>query len=196
MANRGDCDSPLLLPHLLKGIGKIKRANLLGILKLEKLVSAVTSHVHQDIAPVVGEKALASWHLGADAIGQQADKVLDGDLVAAVVDLDVVAVEVDGAIRVAVDGPGEGVAGVAGHVVGEHQDDLGVGDAEALDGSVHGEDIGEVAVVEPESRRADEDGPVAGMLGEDGGCEQCRRHEGVESKRGQVHDWRRRGMDG
>lgn len=26
------------------------------------------------------------------------------------------------------------------------------------------------------------------MLGEDGRCEQCRRHEGVESKEGQVHD--------
>lgn len=111
----------------------------------------MTSHVHQNIAPVVGKKTLASWHLGANAIGQQTDKVLDRNLVATIVDLNVVAIEIDSAIRVAVDGSGEGVAGVASHVVGEHQDDLGVGDAEALYGSVHGEDIGKVAIVEPES---------------------------------------------
>ncbi|KAI6759758.1 hypothetical protein HG530_010438 [Fusarium avenaceum] len=115
------------------------------------------------------------------------DKVLDGDLVATVVHLDVVAVEINGAIRVTVDGSGEGVAGVASHVVGKHEDDLRVGDTQTLDGSVHGEDIGEMAVVEPEPRRADENSPVAGMLGKSGRREQSRCHEGVESEVREFH---------
>lgn len=94
-------------------------------------------HVDKDVASIVGQQTLATGHLVADAIGEQADEVLDGDLVAAVVDLDVVAVQVDGAVGVAVDGAGEGVARVAGHVVGQHQDDLRVRDAQALHRPVH-----------------------------------------------------------
>lgn len=36
-----------------------------------------------------------------------------------------------------------------------------------------------MAIVEPESRSTDENGPVAGMLGENSGREQSRYHEGV-----------------
>ena len=101
---------------------------------------------------------------GADAIGQQTDKVLDGNLVATRVDLDVVAIEIDGAIRVAVDGSGEGIARIAGHVIGEHEDDLRVRNAEALHGAIEGEDISQVAVVEPESGCRDQNGPVRCMF--------------------------------
>lgn len=183
-AHRGD--QPFLFPHLLKRVGEIKSANLLRVLELKKLVASVASHVHENVAPVVSQEPLAPRHLSTDAIGQETDKILHRHLVPAIVHLDVVAVEIDGTVRVAVDCPGKGVARVAGHVVGEHEDDLGVGDAQPLDGSVYGQDIGEMAVVEPEARRADEDGPVAGVLGEDDGGQQS-GHEGREAKVAQLH---------
>ncbi|KAI6769197.1 hypothetical protein HG531_010301 [Fusarium graminearum] len=180
-------DSPLLLPHLLKGVGEIECANLLSILKLEKLISTVARHVHQNVASIIGKEALTSRHLGANAISQEANKVLDSDLIATVVHLNVVTVEINGAIGVAVDGSREGIAGIASHVIGKHEDDLGVGNTETLNGSVHGEDIGEVAVVEPEPRCADQNSPVAGMFGESGCCKQSRCHKGVEPKVGELH---------
>src|SRR5687767_4376422 len=106
----------------------------------------MTSHVHQNVASIISKEALASRHLSANAICEETNRVLDSDLIATVVDLDVVAVEINGAVGIAVDGSGEGIAGVAGHVIGEHEDDLGVGNTETFNGSVHGEDIGEVAV--------------------------------------------------
>lgn len=112
-------------------------------------------HIDEDIAPPITEQAFTSWCVFVDAVGEESDKVLDCDFVAAVVDFDVVAVEVEGAVDVVVDGAGEEVAGVAGNVVGEHEDDLRVGDAETFDGAVEGEDVGEVPVVEPEAGGAD-----------------------------------------
>jgi hypothetical protein len=179
--------APLLLPHLLKGVGKIERANFLSVLKLEKLISTMTRHVNQDVASIIGKEALASRHLGANTISQEANEVLDSDLIATVIHLDVVAVEIDGAIGVAVDGSGEGIARVTSHIIGKHENDLGVGNTETLDSSVHGEDIGEVAVVEPEPRCADQNRPVAGMFGESGCCEQSRCNEGLESEVGELH---------
>ena len=166
----------LLLPHLLEGVGEVEGGDLLGILELQKLVAAVARHVDQDVGVLVRQQPLAARHLLADTVREQPDEVLDGHLVAAVVDFDIGAVEVNGAVAIGVDGAGEGVARVAGHVVGEHEDDLGVGDAEALDGAVEGEDIGEVTVVEPEARGRDEDGPVGGVFAENG------RGEGEEER--------------
>lgn len=142
-------------------------------------------HVDQQVAAAVAAEPLPARDLLGQAVGQQPDEGLDGDLVAAVVDLDVVAVEVERAVGVVVDGAGEGVARVAGHVVGEHEDDLGVRDAEAFDGAVEGEDVGEVAVVEPEAGGGDEDGPVGGVLGageegEEGEGEEGQEGEGEE----------------
>lgn len=68
--------------------------------------------------------------------GKDAEEVLDGHLIPPIVHLDVVAVEIEVAPPVGVHAAREGVAGVAGSVVGEHEDDVGVGDAEALDGAV------------------------------------------------------------
>lgn len=121
-------------------------------------------HVHQDVATVVREQPLAARHLLPDAVRQQADEVLHRHLVPPVVHLDVVSVEIDGAVGVGVDGAGEGIARVAGHVVGEHEDDLRVGDAEPLDGAVHGQHVGQMPVVEPEARCADQHSPVACVL--------------------------------
>ncbi len=151
-------------------------------------------HVDQQVAAAVAAEPLPARDLLGQAVGQQPDEGLDGDLVAAVVDLDVVAVEVERAVGVVVDGAGEGVARVAGHVVGEHEDDLGVRDAEAFDGAVEGEDVGEVAVVEPEAGGGDEDGPVGGVLGggeegEEGEEEEGEGEEGEgeEGEKGELH---------
>lgn len=146
---------PPLLPHLLERVREIPAPDLLAVLELEELVPAVAGHVHEDVAPRVRAEALAGRELGREAVGKEADEGFDGDFVAAVVDLDVVAVEIEGAVGVVVDGAGEGVAGVAGHVVREHEDDLGVWDAEAFYGAVEGEDVGQVAVVEPEAGSGD-----------------------------------------
>ena len=156
---------PLLLPHLPKGIGQIVGRDLFGVLKLQKLVTPMTCHVDQDVAALVRHKALRSGHVLGDSVGHEPYEVLHGDLVSSVVDFDVVSVEVQGAVGVVVNGAGECVARVAGHVVGQHEDDLRVGDAEALHGTVEREDICEVPVVEPEARRADEDRPVGRVLG-------------------------------
>lgn len=142
---------PLLLPHLLKRIGQIPTPNLLTILELQKLIAPMPRHIHQHVAPRVTAQPLPARHIPPQPVRQQPDEILHRHLVAAVIHLDVVAVEVEGAVGVVVHGAGEGVARVAGHVVREHEDDLGVGDPEPFDGAVEGEDVGEVAVVEPEA---------------------------------------------
>ena len=167
-----------LLPHLLERVREIPAADLLGVLELQKLVPAVARHVDEHVAARVGAQPFPPGDVLAQPVGEQADEVLDRDLVAAVVDLDVVAVEVEGAVGVVVDRAREGVARVAGHVVGQHEDDLRVRDAQALDGAVEGEDIGEVAVVEPEARGGDEDGPVGGVRAGEGGGDGQERKEG------------------
>ena len=158
-------DVPLLLPHLPKRIRQIKGANLLGILKLEELIAPMARHIHQDIAPLIRHQPLAARRILPPAIRHQPDEILHRDLVTPVVDLDVVPVQVQGAVGVVEDGAGEGVARVARHVVREHEDDLRVWDAEALDGAVEGEHVREVSVVEPEARGPHQDGPVGRVLG-------------------------------
>ena len=59
-----------------------------------------------------------------------------------------------------------------------------VGDAEAFYGAVEGEDVGEVAVVEPEAGCGDEDRPVGGVLG---GGEEGEEGQGEEWKEGELH---------
>ena len=62
---------------------------------------------------------------------------------------------------------------------------MGVGDTEPFDGAVEGEDVGEVAVVEPETGGGDEDGPVGGVGLEGGGkCGQ----EGEEGEREEMEE--------
>ena len=53
-----------------------------------------------------------------------------------------------------------------------------VRDAEALDGAVEREDVGQVSIIEPEARGRDQDGPVGGVGGEGKGG------EGEESEEG------------
>ena len=178
---------PFLLPHLLKRIRQIPTPNLLAVLKLQKLIAPVPRHVHQHVAPRVAPEPLPPRHVLAQPVRQQADEVLHRDLVPAVVDLDVVAVEVERAVGVVVDGAREGVARVAGHVVREHEDDLRVRYPEALNGPVEREHIGQVPVVEPEAGGGDQDGPVGGVGGEGRGDEEGEEGEGEEGEEWELH---------
>lgn len=170
----------LLLPHLAERIRQIPRPDLFGVLELQELVPAVARHVDEHVAAGVGAQALAARDVIAQPIRKQPDEVLHRHLVTAIVHLDVIAVEIDRAVCVAVDGAGEGVARVAGHVVGQHQNDLRVGDPESLDGAVQRQDIGKVAVVKPEPRRRDQHSPVGCVLSKHRGCKQ--QEEGEESR--------------
>ena len=44
---------PLLLPHLLESVGNVECADLFVILELEELVTSVSSHVNEDVGPIV-----------------------------------------------------------------------------------------------------------------------------------------------
>ena len=141
-------------------------------------------HINQHITPPIAPQPLPPWHILSQPIRQQPNKILYRDFIPAIIHLDVIAVEIERAVRVVVDGPGEGIARVARHVVRQHEDDLRVGDAEALDGAVEGEHVGEMAVVEPEARGGDQDGPVGGVGGSGEGGEE-EEEEGEED--GKVH---------
>lgn len=67
------------------------RADLLGILELQKLVSSMSSHVDQDVTPVVCHQSLAPRPTLWPPVRQQSDEVLDCDFVAPVVDFDTTA---------------------------------------------------------------------------------------------------------
>lgn len=54
------------------------------------------------------------------------------------------------AIAVVENSGGKDVSWVAGDIIGEHENDIGVGDAQAFDSPVHGKRVGNMAVVEPE----------------------------------------------
>ena len=66
----------------------------------------------------------------------------------------------------------EDVARTARHVVGEHEDDVTVGDAQSLHRAIEGQGVGYVPVVEPKARRVNQHRPVVGVVG--GGKEGAR----------------------
>ena len=108
----------LLLPHLPKSICQIPSPNLLRILELQELIPTMSSHIHQNITPRIGSQSLTARYILVQSVGQKPEEVLDGHLIAPVIDFDIVSVKVNGAVCVTVNGAGEGVPGIAGHVIG------------------------------------------------------------------------------
>jgi len=51
---------PLLLIHLFKGICNVESTNFLVVLKLEKFVPTVASHVHENIGTFICQETLGS----------------------------------------------------------------------------------------------------------------------------------------
>lgn len=72
----------------------------------------------------------------SDRTGEQAEKALDADLVVPVVDLDLIAVEVEVSTRVGKHLACDRIARIAGNIVRQHQDDVAVWDAQALDSTI------------------------------------------------------------
>jgi len=68
--------------------------------------------------------------------GQQPQEILHRDFVSTIVDLDVLAIEIERVAAIREHAPGEVVARIAGRVVGEHEDDVRVGYAEAFHSSI------------------------------------------------------------
>lgn len=131
-------------------------------------VTAVPGHVNQHVRRLVAQQPLGPRRRLGQPARQQPGKVLDRHLVAPVVDLDVVAVHVDVLHGVVVDGRGARVPRVARHVVGYHEDDAAVRDAQPLDAAVDAQHVGHVTVVEPEPGGVDQDGPVVAVCAVNG----------------------------
>jgi hypothetical protein len=145
---------PLLLPHLFKGVSDVERADLFVVLELEEFISTVSGHVHEDIRAVVREQSfraryrwidssyMESWGkrecFGPRHTCEQPNEVLHGHFVATIVYFDVIAVEVQMTTRFGVYAPGEFVARVTRDVIGEHENDIRVGDPETLYGAIPG----------------------------------------------------------
>ena len=73
---------------------------------------------------------------------QNADKVLDGDFIASIIDLDVVTVEIQVTAWLGIDTGGKLVARIARDIIGQHKDDVGIWDAKALYGAVPAKENG------------------------------------------------------
>lgn len=144
-------------------------------------------HIDQNVASIICEETFASRRFGAYAVGEEADKIFHSDFVTTIVNFDIVAVQVHGSVRVAVDCAWKGVSRVAGHVIREHEDDLRVGNPKALYRSVHGKDIGEMSIVEPETRRCHEDSPVARVLCDGDSSQQSGGHHNLKVKVEELH---------
>ena len=85
-------------------------------------------------------------------------------LVSSVIDFDVITVHIDLLIGVVVNGGRVGIPGVAGHVVGNHQNDLAVGYPQAFDTAVNAQNVGYMSVIEPEPGSIYQNSPIARVM--------------------------------
>ena len=94
---------------------------------------------------------------------QRQRNITSGDitnLVSPVIHLDVVPVHVYVLLGIVEHRRGSRIPRVARHVVGDHEDDLAVGDAQALHAAVYRQHVRDVTVIEPETRRVHQHRPV------------------------------------
>lgn len=139
-------------------------------------------HVDKNVTPLVGHEPLAAGGVLAPAVSHEPDEVFHCDFVAPVIHLDVVSIQIEGAVGIVEDGSRECIARVARHVIGQHENDLRVWYAEALDCTVQRQDVGEMAIVEPEARCPHEHRPVGRVLT----CDE-RRCQEREEDAGNLH---------
>ena len=59
--------TPFLLPHLLKRVRQVERADFFVVLEFQELVAAVARHVNENVRPIVREQSLGPWHVGFDS---------------------------------------------------------------------------------------------------------------------------------
>jgi len=119
---------PLFLIHLFKGICNVESTDFLVILKLEKLVPTMASHVHENVGTFICQETLGSRDRRLHPTSEHPDEVLNSHFVAAIVNLDVVSIKIQMSSRIGVYAARKLISQVAGCIVREHQNDIRVGD--------------------------------------------------------------------
>ncbi|KAG6542106.1 hypothetical protein Mapa_016458 [Marchantia paleacea] len=112
------------LIHLSKSVSQIIALYIFSILEFQKLITSMTCHVKQNVAFLISEKPLRSWHRSIMSTRQQAQKILYRHFVASVIHLHVVTVEVESMIFIVENLSRVFISGIAGHIIGEHQNDM------------------------------------------------------------------------
>ena len=59
--------APLLLPHLLKRVRQVERADFFAVLEFQELIASVTRHIDKNVRPIVRKQSLGPWHVGFDS---------------------------------------------------------------------------------------------------------------------------------
>lgn len=98
---------------------------------------------------------------------EKTNKIIDGHLTPTIVNLCVFVIDIQAMVVMVINGGRKGIASIAGHVVGQHQDYMVVGYSQSFNYVVHREDIGNMSVIKPKRRGANEYCPII--------CVCCRR---------------------
>ena len=134
------------------------------VLELEELITAVPRQVDQHAAPRAATEPPGGRGVRGQSVGEHTQEGLGRHLGAAVVDLNVGAVEVRAVEPGVHHAARRGVPRVARRVASEHKHDLAVRHAERPDRVVHGQRARNVAVVVPVLRATHDHGPQATVL--------------------------------
>ena len=59
--------APFLLPHLLKRVRQVERADFFAVLEFQELIAAVTRHINKNVRPIVRKQSLGPWYIGFDS---------------------------------------------------------------------------------------------------------------------------------
>lgn len=153
-------NEPLLLPHLLKCISNVECANFLIILELKKLVAPMPGHVHEDVRPIIGQKALRARHRRIHASYRSStivpsirgnrnmkmsctckypQEILNGNFITAVVHLDIVSVQIKITALICIHATGKLIPRVTGCIVGQHKNDVRIRYTKSFDRAVPAE---------------------------------------------------------
>lgn len=92
--------------------------------------------------------------------GQQSNETLHRHFVPAIVNLQIAVVQINSSQLIVYDGPGINVARVACNVLGQHENDAIVGDAECLDRLIDAQHVGRMTIVEPVGGRVHQHRPA------------------------------------
>ena len=111
----------------------------------------MTCHVNENVWPRVRQQAFRSGSRFRQTTGQQTDKVFHRDFITTIIDLNIVSIDIDVLVLIVENGCRSWVSRIACHVIGHHQQDLRIRNAQSLDTAVHWQHVGHVAIIEPES---------------------------------------------
>jgi hypothetical protein len=138
--------------------------NFLVVLEFQKLVAPVSSHVDEHIAPGIAQEAFRARNGRIMATCEDTEKILNSHFVTSVVDFDVITIQVQIPLCTVKHSTWIFVPSITGSVIGQHQDNVGVGNTQPLHGTIHAQGIGHVSIIEPVSRSTDKDGPVRSVI--------------------------------